>query len=181
MNSSLKITVPPVSFTFDKRQLRRTLLSAGQEVAAVARSLIRGAAANGRKYGKHRASAPGQPPASLSGGLAASIKASMFRNGKVVSIRESKFYALFLEKGAEGGGGATRTGGYRRDKNGPGKRLKRTRIAPGRYRVVTARILAPRPALSTAMDERRGSIEARIKAAVIDGIKFQRVAANRRL
>jgi hypothetical protein len=177
--AGLKITVPSFALTYDKKLLRQTLRSAGTEIAAVAKALIRGSHGGGRKYGRHTASAPGQPPASLSGDLASSIKVRPWRNGEGVSIRDTEFYALFLEKGAKGGGGDTRnkanmhlagTFDWRKGKIRTKNRMKKSAISQ-------TRVLAPRPFLTTALEQRQQGIADRVRAAVVDGIKFKKLKA----
>ena len=148
--------------TFDKRSLRALMRQAGNEVAGRARTMIRSNPAGGRVYAVrhrgalelHQASAPGQPPASISGTLASSIRVRTYRDGDGVSIRETAFYALFLEAGARGVGRRGRGGSLRRTPAG-------------------ARVLAPRPSLSAALDELRPSIERRLQAAVLVGVMWK--------
>ena len=172
---SLKIAVPPYAFTIDKKLLRATLRRAGAEVAAVARRKIttavgggviyRGPGGSAAKYrggytpGKYQASAPGQPPVSVTGSLAKSIKVRPFKSGEGVAIRDTQFYALFLEKGAKGGGRKSVGGTRVRGKSG----------------IAAARVLAPRPFLQTALAERETSIAQRVKEAILQGVKFQRL------
>lgn len=148
--------------TNEKRKLRALMRAAGSEVAAVARANLRRAAGNGRVYwskdGRRAASASGQPPAALSGQLAKSIKVYPYKSGEGVAVRARMFYALFLEKGAVGGGG--RKGSRNR-----------------RGKPQTQRVLLPRPFLTTALDSRAGSLGARIRAAIVDDIKFKRMKA----
>jgi len=61
-------------------------------------NLITTGSRSGRMYGKHQASAPGEPPARLSGKLSKSIE---FRrvNQYASSVRVTKEYAIFLEYG----------------------------------------------------------------------------------
>lgn len=55
----------------------------------------------GRQYGRHRASAPGQPPATDTGRLAASIREELRRDaqGLVEVIGTNVSYAAYLERG----------------------------------------------------------------------------------
>lgn len=155
--------------TFDKKELRRVLRQAGQEVAAAARSMIRSSSGGGRYYGRrqagaiigYEASAPGTPPASRTGALAGSIHVKATRRGDGVSIRADEYYGKFLETGAVGGG--------------PGRR-NRVRRDRGVRRVTptSIRILQPRPYLTAALEERRASIEQRLRAAIVDGVQFVR-------
>lgn len=160
---------------YGKKRLKALLRKAGGEVAAVARALIRRSAGGGREYrggggGKYRggyrpghytASAPGQPPVSVSGTLANSIRVRPFRSGEGVAVRESAFYALFLQAGAKGGGRKGRGGNRVRGKAGTS----------------SGRVLLPRPSLTTALEQRQASIAERIKASVIGDIEFRRIRA----
>lgn len=58
-------------------------------------------AGTGRQYGRHRASAPGQPPATDTGRLAASVREELGRDSKglVEVIGTDVRYARFLELG----------------------------------------------------------------------------------
>lgn len=171
----LKIQFPEGTplLTYDKKNLKSLMRKAGAEIAALARALIRRSVGGGRVYrgsggskyrpykaGSYSASSPGQPPVSVTGTLAGSIIARPFKTGDGVAIRDTMFYALFLEKGARGGG--------------PGRRNKRTKgsiIANGR------RVLEPRPFLTEALDQRSSSLESRIKDAVLKDIEFKRQKA----
>ncbi len=54
---------------------------------------------SGRIYGNHQASAPGQPPATDSGGLVKSISWRTFNRGLSAEVGSHIFYAPFLEDG----------------------------------------------------------------------------------
>ena len=159
----------------NKAKMRAILRRAGSEVASVARSLIRRSAGGGKTYrrpggGTYQASGPGQPPASRTGTLANSIKVRAFKSGEGVAIRDTAFYAVFLEGGAHGGG-----------RKGGGWRVAGQKITASRMRGAeganTARVLEPRPFLSTALQSREASIGDRIRAAVTQGIEFRRQKA----
>lgn len=172
----LAVTVSPGRLILDKKLLRATLRGAGNEVASLARSLVRKSAGSGNQYGRHRASAPGQPPASLSGVLARSIKVRVYRSGDGVSIRDTAFYAKMLEAGAHGGGGNTRN---RANILQAGEKNRRGRVLRGKNRmkrsaVSKTRLLEPRPFLTTALAMRQASIGVRIVTSVNQGLKFER-------
>ena len=168
----LRVRVTSAAMLTDNRkELRATLRKAGGEVLAAAKAKIRkggsgrtyrgsggGTAGGARQYlrGKFAASAPGQPPASVTGTLKRSGRVRPFKSGDGVAVRFNAFYAAMLEGGARGGG--------------PGKRFRARRGKPG-----LARVLRPRPFLSTAMAERRASIDRRVKAAVEQGTQFVRI------
>lgn len=170
---NLKIEVPPTAFVYDKTQLRRVLRAAGAEVAAVARAMIRRSAGAGRTYrkpggGSYRASAPGQAPVSRTGALAKSLKLRPFKNGDGIAIRDSQFYATILESGFTGGG---RSGGKL------SSITKARRSGKKQRRMSAARAMKPRPFLTAALSQRAEGIEQRLKRAVIEGGKFERLKA----
>jgi hypothetical protein len=172
---SLSIHVPQYVIVFEKKRLKAVLRRAGAEVASIARSKIKNAAGGGVMYrgpggsaakyrggyipGAYQASSPNQAPVSVTGTLARSIKVRPFQSGEGVAIRDGMFYALFLEKGAKGGGRKSRGGVRVRGKGGIG----------------TVRVLQPRPFLTTALESRQNSIASRIQEAVLQDIKFRRL------
>ena len=167
MAATLKITVSSQALVFEKTKVRQALRAAGAEVADFAKHYVMTSAGSGRFYyaqgaGRYRASAPGQSPVRRTGQLASSfvVKAT----GDTVSIRDTRFYAKFLETGATGGG-FLKGGGFGKRKG----KHRRGNIAAG------ARRLQPRPFISKAMDDRRSSIEQRLVAAINGGLKFDRV------
>ena len=165
MASKLQIVVPAYAFTVDKSALRRTLRSAGAEVASVARSLIR----------KSQKSAPGQPPVNRTGNLASHLVVKVSKRGDSVSIKDTAQsatgsgapYALFLEDGAKGGGGKKGNRNIRKRINGKSVLVS----------AVGTRVLLPHPFLSVALDQRESSIAQRVQDAVVSGVKFQKVKA----
>ena len=170
----LEVLVPAGwSLVAGKKELRATLRKAGAEVAARARALIRAKAAGG----KVRASVPGEPPVSRTGVLARSFKVRPWRNGEGVTVRDAVYYALFLEAGSQGGGGASRGAGnilFAGERNARGRvlrrhnRLKRTAVS-------ITRMQAPRPFLTRALDEVASqSLGERVVGALVAGIEFKR-------
>lgn len=173
----LEIRMEGFWIELDKKHLRSVLRAAGAEIASVARALIRRSSGGGRFYNykghrgaRYQASAPGQPPVSISGVLAKSIKVRPFKSGEGVAVRDAAFYAKFLEIGAKGGGGNAR--GSNILPAGVGGRSQNRMKASA---ISKSRVLAPRPFLSAALDQRRASITTRIEAAIAEGVKFQRV------
>ncbi|MDO9714303.1 HK97 gp10 family phage protein [Paracraurococcus lichenis] len=138
----LDIEVPAYAIVYGKRDLRKALRAIGAIVARKARSLIRSS----------KESKPGLPPVSRTGALASSIKVRPSKTGDSVSVKDTKFYALFLEKGAVGGGGRKRTG---RNKRGT---------------PTTKRVLEPRPFLSVALEQTQAMIRAKLEQAVQNSI-----------
>jgi hypothetical protein len=177
MVTSLKIAVPSVALVYDKKVLRQTMRVAGNEVAAATRRLIRSSVGGGKVYygsggssayrggyrpGRYTASAAGGAPVSVTGTLLRSIKVRPFKSGEGVTVREAAFYALFLERGARGGVGSGKAGVKgKRNKRGP----------------VGSRVLLPRPSLTTALATRQASLEGRVGAAALAGIRMQRLRA----
>lgn len=175
----LKVTVPSVALVYDKKILKQTLRVAGQEVAATTRTLLRSTSGSGRTYRgpggsaaayrggyvkkRYKASSPGQAPVRVTGTLAKSLKVYTFKNGEGVAVRERAFYALFLAKGAKGGGGQKGTAN------------KRSR---GRLRaLVGSRVLLARPSLETAMARQSAGLMSRVQAAASAGVKMERMRA----
>ncbi|MCI1439820.1 MAG: hypothetical protein LKH07_05040 [Acetobacter peroxydans] len=174
-NSSIQVQFSAYTLEFGKKNLRKNLQIAGQEVAATARRNIRNATGTGRLYygpggsigyrggrssGQYTASAPGQAPVSVTGALARSIRARLLkgRYRDVESIRDTEFYAKFLEAGASGGR--------------PGQRNQRAR---GKTYVSGKRVLKPRPFLSTALAQRAPDIRRRLADAAIRDVVMEKV------
>ena len=183
----MRITVTSAAMlTNERKTLRSTLRKAGAEVLAVAKAKIK-KGGGGRTYrggggtsggfrgqylrGRFTASAAGSPPGNVSGTLKRSGKVRPFKSGEGVVVRFSAFYARYLEDGAKGGGNTGKNNKAGLAINPRTGKLKRARG------VYTARVLEkrPRPFLSTALNERRGSIDRRVKAAVDQDIQFVRV------
>ena len=175
MVASLKIDVPRWALEYDKKATRQIMRSAGNEVAALARSIIRHAKGSGRVYDGVAASAPGEAPVSRSGELAASIKVKIIRGGMGVSVRDAVHYALSLEAGAHGGGGNTTASNLRKAGSVARGRYGSTLGANRQIAKSNTRVLLPRPFLSTALEQRENSIAERIRASVVEGIKFNRI------
>lgn len=170
----LRVQVPKGHILiYGKKNLRRVLREAANTVAREARTLTRNAAGGGRAYstpktiskGIHYASAPGEPPAMLTGMLNRSITTKIGKGGESISIRDNQFYAKFLEVGAKGGAG-------NRTKGGKGKRnVKATKNRQGA--VSSSRVLEPRPFISRALDDQKAEIERKILEAVKADIEFK--------
>ena len=153
--SRIEIVPANALFVYDKTQLKKVMRQAGQEVAAVAKAMIRSSTGG-----------PGQPPMNRTGDLIRSIKARAIRSGEGVVVTAGAQspqgfpYAVALEGGSEGGGpGNKRTGAHH----------------VGQYQKHGSRVVAPRPFLSVALERRQDSLATRIKAAVVDGVAFKRV------
>jgi len=164
----LHITVPGGwTIVAGKQQVRAVMRGVGAEVVARARALIR---TGSRKH----PSAPGEPPRSVSGKLARSIRARVWKDGEGVTIRASEFYALFLSRGAKGGGGDTgKASSFVSAVSIGPRRMKRSAISK-------KRILLPRPFLEPALDQAiANGLADRVRVAVISGLKFQRGRMSR--
>ena len=99
--AAFEIKVPAGwTVAIDKSRLRQVMGAAGTEVAAAARVML-------RTGDRKRASQPGEPPHSITGELARSIRGRPWKDAEGVTIRARCFYALFLTLGAKGGGGDT--------------------------------------------------------------------------
>lgn len=170
----IRVSAPSAKFTYDKKALRQTMRAAGAEVAQAARAQLRSSQGTGRVYygsggsssyrggyksGRYQASAAGQAPVRVTGTLARSIKVRPFKSGEGVAIRDTAFYALFLEAGAQGGG----------RKSAGGKRISRKQQAR------TGRVLEPRQFLTSALEGRRADLRKRIEDSVQRDIGFVRV------
>ena len=156
-----------------KKHLKKVMRQAGQEVAVAARMKLRRRSGGGRLYSGHKASAPGEAPTLLTGKLARSIVVRVFKSGEGVAIRSKQFYALFLEKGARGGGGVpgvSYTLKSRIKKARSGGKLRQTASSKRR----STRVLEPRPFLDAALQEKAADIGPRIREAIIKGIEFRR-------
>jgi hypothetical protein len=172
MAAGLKITVPAYTLSYDRAELRKVLRSAGAEVAALARAMIRKASGGGRRYskpggGRYSASQPGNPPVSRTRTLVSSIRVQTRLKGLSVRVIDAAFYSRFLETGAVGGGGAKGQRNIRRRRGG----------RRGKYvllQVIGRRHMEPRPFLTAAMAAKGDSISVRVRDAVIQGIAFKR-------
>lgn len=169
----MSVTVPAARLELDKRLVRATMRQAGQEIAREARRLIRSSQGGGQLYrgpggsakayrggyirGLHQASAAGAAPSSITGTLARSIVVRPFKSGEGVAIRDTAFYALFLEGGATGGGRMGPRGNKRRGKGGIG----------------TVRVLLPRPFLTMALQSKSATLGPRLVRAVESGVRLR--------
>ena len=151
----LRFKVASVAIVFEKKQLRKVLRAAGNEVANAARALIRGAVRVAGPRGGRGASAPGSAPASRSGLLLNSIGVKVWPSGEGVSVRDSAPYALALEAGA-----ARYAVGHKR------VHRKRVVVGPNGLR------MQPRPFLSAALDSRAASLLPRMQTAVEQDLKL---------
>ena len=164
----------------DKRRLKALMRSAGTDIASKTRRLISQTTGSGRYYaggggsayrGSYRAegyyaSAPGQPPVSVTGTLRGSLKVYPYESGNGFAVRERAFYALFLEAGARGGGNPF---GGRGQSAGAFRRLRKHR-ARGRYQT---RVLEVRPHLDRVIAEQEPILERRVRTALDEGMTWR--------
>jgi hypothetical protein len=110
----------------------------GTEYANKVKLLMRDSPASGRVYGKHRASAPGEPPAPDTGALLGSVTWRVAKKGRAwrAEVGSNLKYAVYLEYGAA------------RGVRGKGGRIEAVQW-----------ILYPRPAWGPALREMRPIIE----------------------
>jgi hypothetical protein len=177
--SALKLTVTNWGeVALDKRQLKNLMRSAANDIKGKTARLIAQTTGSGRTYrggggsayrgtyrpGSYRASAPGEPPVTVSGTLRQSLKAYPYPSGEGFAVRERAFYALFLEAGATGGGNP---GGGR-----AGQR-RRAQARRHRARYTTARVLQPRPHLDRVMKQEEANLQRRVRRALDEGITWR--------
>ncbi len=82
-----------------KKIIKDKLGIAGNLVKNTAITSIQSGAKSGRRYGKHTASAPGQPPATDTGVLQTNIVLNMESTGLVANVESRAKYSIFLEFG----------------------------------------------------------------------------------
>ena len=169
----------PAGYTMvaDKTELRRVLRGAGSEKVARARALVRAGAAT-RKRAATRQSVAGKPPVSRTGKLVRSMRVRVWKSGEgvsVVNFAESARgshapYALFLEKGTQGG-----IASGRKDVKGRRNQWKRINRKNTRVAVIGNRRVEPRPFMQPALDQTvANGLAERVRDAVVSGMKFRR-------
>jgi hypothetical protein len=114
-------------------------------------------------------------PTKVTSTLARSVKARPFKNDEGVAVRDSAFYALFLEAGAKGGRGSRRGGNLL-----PAGTLTKRGMLRGHNRlkagaITKGRLLAPRPFPTRALEMQEQNLEKRIGEAALKGITMQRL------
>jgi hypothetical protein len=179
---SMSVTVQGGRLEFDKKMLRATMRAAGSEVAAQARVLVSRSGGSGRLYRGRKSSSPGEAPVRLSGLLSRSFKVRVFKSGEGVAIRDTAFYAKFLETGAQGGGGDTHNQAniLLAGEKGRFGRILRGKSRMKKTAINQSRVLLPRPYLTTALGMREASIRARVAASLNNGLKFERTKVSRK-
>jgi hypothetical protein len=172
--SDLKLTVTHWGeVVLDKRELRKLMRAAGNDVKNKTGRLINQSDGGGRSYfaagRRYRASAPGAPPVRVSGDLRSSLRTYVFKSAEGFAVRARQFHALFLEVGARGGGNP----GSRAVKP-INRRTGRRMRAKGVY---TARVLEPRPFLDRVMAQEAGELNRRVGAALQNGLTWKETKA----
>lgn len=156
----------------DKRELNKVMRAAGNDIKSKTRRVLSQTSGSGRLYrggggakyrgvykaGHYRASAPGEPPVTVTGTLRNSLTVRTFKDGAGFSVREKAYYALPLEAGAQGGG---------KTKGRAQARRHRRRSAP------TGRVLQPRPSLDKVMAQEAGELNRRLGAAFAQGLTWR--------
>ncbi|HEY6323477.1 MAG TPA: hypothetical protein VJA16_18200, partial [Thermoanaerobaculia bacterium] len=147
--------------------LKNLMRSAGTDIRGKTQRLIAHGGGSGRYYaggggaryrGQYRAqgyyaSAPLQPPVTVSGTLRASLRSYSYPSGDGFAVRARAFYGLFLAAGASGGG-RTRGGVRRRGQH-------------------QARVLQPRPYLDQVMHDEQSQLEQRVRTALTQGLTWK--------
>jgi hypothetical protein len=172
--SDLKLTVTNWgTVALDKRELRKLMRAAGNDIKNKAGRLINQSQGGGKQYfgpaGRYRASAPGAPPVRVSGDLRSSLRTYVFKSAEGFAVRARQFYALFLEVGARGGG----TPGSRSVKP-VNRRTGRRMRARGVY---TSRVLEPRPFLDRVMTQEAGELNRRVRRALENALTWKQTKA----
>jgi hypothetical protein len=170
--SDLKLTVTHWGeIALDKRELRKVMRAAGNDVRSKTSRLIASSQGEGRTYygpaGRYRASSPGSPPVRVSGALRASLRTYVFKSAEGFAVRAREFYALFLEVGARGG----------KPGSGRARRTHRRMTVADRSARALAhgqiRVLEPRPFLDRVMAQQGPELDRRVRAALEKGLTWK--------
>lgn len=172
--SALKLTITSWGeVALDKKELKALMRGAANDVKSKTARLISRSTGGGRTYrggggaryrgtyraGHYTASAPGEPPVTVTGTLKGSLKSYVYKDGNGFSVRERAFYALMLEAGAQGGGN-------------PGKGAPR-RGRSRRRSTYTTRVLDPRPSLDRVMAQEEKNLDQRVRKAFEQGLTWR--------
>jgi hypothetical protein len=154
----------------DKRELRKLMRAAGNDIKNKTSRLINQRNGGGRSYygpqGRYTASTPGSAPSRVSNTLRASLRTYVFKSGEGFAVRAREFYALFLEVGASGGGPH---GGKGREH----RQLSRSvRAARARARGAR-REMEPRPFLDVVMAREARELDRRVGAALSGALTWK--------
>lgn len=156
----------------EKKKLTAALRAAGIEVVGAAKAILSGGSTD----------SVGGPPSSISGNLARHIKSTVVTKDNEImavvsddaqALSDGLPYAVFLEAGTKHP--AQSTGKQRSSANSAGAsqrshKAKLLESAAGG----SAGFTAPRPFISLAYEQKKASIDERIKQAVLDDTKFVR-------
>ena len=95
----IRVKFDEISYSqFDRRHVRSAMSRAARVMANTLKATVRGRGA-GRVYGRHTASAPGQPPARMTGNLVRSMKGRASRRGYALAVSAIAPHAAMLELG----------------------------------------------------------------------------------
>jgi hypothetical protein len=167
--SDLKLTVTHWgTVALDKRELRKLMRAAGNDIKNKTGRLINQSQGSGRQYGSHRASAPGQPPTRLSGDLRSSLKTYPFKTGEGFAVRARAKYATPLEVGAFGG---ARGRGHDHRKASAPVRKARAKARGQR------REMEPRPFLDRVMTQEEPELNRRVRKALENALTWKETKA----
>ena len=179
--SDLKLTVTHWgTVALDKRELKKLMRAAGNDVKNKTGRLINQGDGGGRRYPAHgptkyrpaapayRASSPGQAPAAPTKTLRGSLKTYVYPTGEGFAVRARQFYALFLEAGARGGGNPGSRGARINARTGLRKRARG---------VYTNRVLEPRPFLDRVMTQEAPELNRRVRKALEQALTWKETKA----
>lgn len=162
--SDLKLTVTHWgTVALDKRELRKLMRAAGNDVKSKTSRLINKSQGGGRSYfgpaGRYRASVPGAPPVRVSGDLRASLRTYPFKSGEGFAVRARAAYATPLEAGAFGGAPGSSKRREHRKLSAPIRKARAKLRGEGR-------VLEPRPFLDRVMTEEAPELDRRVRKAL---------------
>lgn len=98
-NKTVFISISNATFKV-RKGLKNALIEIGKENVRHTKALIRKQPKTGRFYGKHRASAPGEPPANRTGKLLRSVRYKS-SSWSFMEFGDSAPYGKFLEDGTK--------------------------------------------------------------------------------
>lgn len=171
MVSDLKLTVTHWGvIALDKREVKKVLRAAGNDVKNKTSRLIAQRDGGGRTYygqqGRYTASTPGSPPVRVSGKLRTSLKTFVYKSGEGFAVRAREYYALFLETGAYGGSRSSAKRRERRQLSGSVRALRAK--ARGEQRV-----MEPRPFLDRVMNREAPELDRRVRLALTGALTWK--------
>ena len=162
--SDLKLTVSHWgTVALDKRELRKLMRAAGNDVKGKTSRLINKSQGGGRSYfgpaGRYRASSPGSPPVRVSGDLRSSLRTYAFKSGEGFAVRARVAYATPLEAGAFGGAPGSSKRREHRKMSAPIRKARAKARGEGRE-------MEPRPFLDRVMTQEAPELDRRVRKAL---------------